>query len=140
MCSTWTVQAVMYARLRKIDNDFGRTARQRHLLELLLNKIMQDMSLDKMMSLIETCIPYVSTNVNLNTMLELGMTVLSSGIITRAQNGEELLQQHRVPMDGCYSYKDIDGASVIYLSTKNQTKNTQSIHEFIYGQYYPAGE
>ena len=134
------VQAVMYARLRKIDNDFGRTARQRHLLELLLNKIMQDMSLDKMMSLIETCIPYVSTNVNLNTMLELGMTVLSSGIITRAQNGEELLQQHRVPMDGCYSYKDINGASVIYLSTKNQTKNTQSIHEFIYGQYYPAGE
>ncbi len=132
------VQAVMYARLRKIDNDFGRTARQRHLLELLLEKVMQDMSLDKMMTLIETCIPYVTTNMNPSTMVELGMTVLSSDIISRAKAGEELLEQHRVPMDGCYSYKDINGASVIYLSTNNLKKNIQSIHEFIYGQYYPA--
>lgn len=132
------VQAVMYARLRKIDNDFGRTARQRHLLELLLEKVMQDMSLDKMMTLIETCVPYVSTNMNPSTMVELGMTVLSSDIISRAKSGEELLEQHRVPMDGCYSYKDINGASVIYLSTNNMKKNVQSIHEFIYGQYYPA--
>ena len=132
------VQAVMYARLRKIDNDFGRTARQRHLLELLLEKVMQDMSLDKMMTLIETCVPYVSTNMNPSTMVELGMTVLSSDIISRAKSGEELLEQHRVPMDGCYSYKDINGASVIYLSTNNLKKNVQSIHEFIYGQYYPA--
>ncbi len=132
------VQAVMYARLRKIDNDFGRTARQRHLLELLLEKVMQDMSLDKMMTLIETCVPYVSTNMNPSTMVELGMTVLSSDIISRAKSGEELLEQHRVPMDGCYSYKDINGASVIYLSTNNMKKNIQSIHEFIYGQYYPA--
>ena len=132
------VQAVMYARLRKIDNDFGRTARQRHLLELLLEKVMQDMSLDKMMTLIETCVPYVTTNMNPSTMVELGMTVLSSDIISRAKSGEELLEQHRVPMDGCYSYKDINGASVIYLSTNNMKKNVQSIHEFIYGQYYPA--
>ena len=132
------VQAVMYARLRKIDNDFGRTARQRHLLELLLEKVMQDMSLDKMMTLIETCVPYVSTNMNPSTMVELGMTVLSSDIISRAKSDEELLEQHRVPMDGCYSYKDINGASVIYLSTNNLKKNVQSIHEFIYGQYYPA--
>ncbi len=132
------VQAVMYARLRKIDNDFGRTARQRHLLELLLEKVMQDMSLDKMMTLIETCVPYVTTNMNPSTMVELGMTVLSSDIISRAKAGEELLEQHRVPMDGCYSYKDINGASVIYLSTNNMKKNVQSIHEFIYGQYYPA--
>ena len=132
------VQAVMYARLRKIDNDFGRTARQRHLLELLLEKVMQDMTLDKMMTLIETCVPYVSTNMNPSTMVELGMTVLNSGIISRAQAGETLLEQHRVPMDGCYSYKDINGASVIYLSTNNLKKNVQSIHEFIYGQYYAA--
>lgn len=132
------VQAVMYARLRKIDNDFARTARQRHLLELLLNKVMQDMTLDKMLSLIETCVPYVTTNIGLGTMAELGLGVLNSDLITRAQQGEPLIEQHRVPMDGCYSYKDIDGASVIYMGSKNFPKNVQSIHEFIYGEYYPA--
>ena len=55
------VQAVMYARTRSVDNDFGRTARQRHLLDLLLQKIMQDMTVDKLMSLMETSLPYVQT-------------------------------------------------------------------------------
>ena len=132
------MQAVMYARLRKIDNDFSRTARQRHLLELLLNKIMQDMTLDKMMTLIEVCTPYVATNVGPSTMMELGLTVLNSGIIAKAQSGETLIEQHRVPMDGCYSYRDVDGASVIYMGSTNFPKNVQSIHEFIYGSYYPA--
>ena len=132
------VQAVMYARLRSIDNDFARTARQRHLLELLLRKIMQDMTLDKLIGLIETCVPYVTTNVNLNTMLELGMTVLGSGMIQRAQQGETLIEQHRVPMDKTYSYKDINGASVVYMGSTNFPKNVQALHEFIYGAYYPA--
>ena len=132
------VQAVMYARLRSIDNDFARTARQRHLLELLLRQIMQDMTLDKLIGLIETCVPYVTTNVNLNTMLELGMTVLGSGIIQRAQQGESLIGQHRVPMDKTYSYKDVNGASVVYMGSTNFPKNVQALHEFIYGAYYPA--
>ena len=132
------VQAVMYARLRSIDNDFARTARQRHLLELLLGQIMQDMTLDKLIGLIETCVPYVTTNVNLNTMLELGMTVLGSGIIQRAQQGESLIGQHRVPMDKTYSYKDVNGASVVYMGSTNFPKNVQALHEFIYGAYYPA--
>ncbi len=58
------VQAVMYARLREIDNDFNRTARQRNLLDLLLKTIMQDMTVDKLISLMETSLPYVKTNVN----------------------------------------------------------------------------
>ena len=132
------VQAVMYARLRSIDNDFARTARQRHLLELLLRQIMQDMTLDKLIGLIETCVPYVTTNVNLNTMLELGMTVLGSGMIQRAQQGETLIEQHRVPMDKTYSYKTINGASVVYMGSTNFPKNVQALHEFIYGAYYPA--
>jgi len=132
------VQAVMYARLREIDNDFSRTARQRHLLELLLSKIMQDMTLDKLITLMETCMPYVMTNVNASTMASLGMTVLQSGIVSRAQNGEELIEQFRVPMDKAYSYKDINGASVIYMGTSNFPKNVQALHEFIYGAYYPA--
>lgn len=134
------VQAVMYARVRSIDNDFARTGRQRKLLELLLSKIMQDMSIDKLMSLIETSMPYVKTNVGLNTMLSLALDLLNGGIIQRAQNGETLIQQHRIPMDETWKYHTTEGgASVVaFRSTKRKTENVQALHEFIYGAYYPA--
>jgi len=134
------VQAVMYARVRSIDNDFARTGRQRKLLELLLSKIMQDMSIDKLMSLIETSMPYVKTNVGLDTMLSLALGLLNGGIIQRAQNGETLIQQHRIPMDETWKYHTTEGgASVVaFRNTKRKTENVQALHEFIYGAYYPA--
>ena len=48
------------------------------------------------------------------------------------------VEQHRVPMDKTYSYKDINGASVVYMGSTNFPKNVQALHEFIYGAYYPA--
>lgn len=135
------VQAVMYARTRSVDNDFGRTARQRKLLELLLQKIMKDnMSVDKLIELMQVCLPYVSTNLNASTMLELGMGVLSSDIITRAQNGEELLEQHRIPVDGTWKYDQTDSGSsvVVFRTVKRRQENIELLHEFIYGEYIPA--
>jgi len=136
------VQAVMYARVRSIDNDFARSARQRKLLELLLGKIMQDMTIDKLMSLIETSIPYVETNVGLNTMLELALGLLNGGIIQRAQQGESLIDQHRIPMDETWKYDETtDGASVVVFRTvKRREENIRALHEFIYGTYYPANK
>ena len=131
------IQAVMYARLRtgmKTGNgDFNRTARQRKLLELLLNKILQDMSLNRLNELITTTLPYVTTNVNGGTIFSLAMSVLSSDIISRARSGEELIEQHRVPMDKTYGYLDVDGASVLNLSSENWRVNVNAVHAFIYG-------
>lgn len=134
------VQAVMYARTRSVDNDFGRTARQRKLLELLLNKIMQDMSMDRLFSLIETCMPYVTTNIGAGTMLELGMNVLGSDIISRAKAGESLLEQHRIPMDETWKYDQTSGGAsvVVFRTVKRREENIQALHEFVYGQYYAA--
>ncbi len=131
------IQAVMYARLRtgmKTGNgDFNRTARQRKLLELLLNKIMQDMSLNRLNQLITTTLPYVTTNVNGGTIFNLAYAVLTSDIISRAHNGESLIEQHRIPMDKTYKYLDVDGASVINLSNDNWKTNINALHAFIYG-------
>lgn len=134
------VQAVMYARTRSVDNDFGRTARQRHLLDLLLQKIMQDMTVDKFMTLMETSLPYVQTNVNASTMLSLGLSVLNSDIISRAQAGESLLEQMRIPMDDTWKYDKTEGGSsvVVFRTVARREENVQALHEFIYGQYYPA--
>ena len=131
------VQAVMYARTRSVDNDFGRTARQRHLLDLLLRKIMQDMTVDKFMTLMETSLPYVQTNVNASTMLNLGLSVLNSDIISRAQAGESLLEQMRIPLDETWKYTTSGGSSVIaFRSTARKQENIEALHTFLYGQYY----
>lgn len=134
------IQAVMYARVRSIDNDFERTARQRHLLELLLQKVMQDMSVDKLLSLMDVCLPYVKTNMSAMDMFSLATSVLNSDIITRAQAGESLLTQMRVPMDETWKYYTTEGGSsvIAFRNTKRVNENVEGVHNFIYGDYYPA--
>ncbi len=133
------IQAVMYARLRKVDNDFGRTARQRKLMELLLEKVLDGgMSMTELNNLLNACMPYVQTNMKASTLFDLALGVLRSGISDRLTRGESLLEQHHVPMDGTYSYLDVDGASVINMGSKSFPKNVQALHEFIYGEYIPA--
>lgn len=135
------IQAVMYARTRSVDNDFGRTARQRKLLDLLLQKIMKDnMSIDKLIELMQVCLPYVTTNLNASTMLELGMGILGSDMISRAQAGESLLEQHRIPMDDTWKYDHTEGGAsiVVFRTVKRRQENIEALHNFIYGEYIPA--
>lgn len=157
------VQAVMYARLRKIDNDFERTGRQRHLLDLLLKEVMKQVSedpLNTVLNLFEIVMggndgqPYVSTNMNIDTMLDLAFSLLGNGLIDRAMNAgtDSLIEEHRVPCNytdakgkekRTYSYKTVNGDSVVSLGTKLTTANAnkpnnfdinrQELHTFIYG-------
>lgn len=135
------IQAVMYARLRSIDNDFARSARQRHLLELLLKKVTEGgMDFDKLFGLLETCLPYAKTNMSLADMGSLAMVVLQSGLLERIDSGEPLLEQNRIPMDNTWKYDTTSsGASVVaFRTTKRLTENVEALHIFIYGEYYPA--
>ena len=125
--------------MRKVDNDFGRTARQRKLMELLLEKVLDGgMSMTELNNLLNACMPYVQTNMKASTLFDLALGVLRSGISDRLTRGESLLEQHHVPMDGTYSYLDVDGASVINMGSKSFPKNVRALHEFIYGEYIPA--
>ena len=135
------IQAVMYARLRSIDNDFKRSERQRHLLEVLLAKVLDDgLDMDKLLKLMETCLPYAETNMSAWDMLELAMGVLQSDILSKLESGEPLLEQGRVPMDETWKYDTTDGgASVVtFRTTKRHKENIEGIHKFIYGEYIPA--
>ncbi len=130
------MQAVAFARIRGLDNDFVRTARQRKLLQALLNLVMQDMNLDKMMDLMTAVLPYVYTNLTASEIFELGSTVLASDLMDKAKAGETLFTEHRLPMDHTFGYKTINGASLVYMNGKNLKKNIDALHEFIYGQSY----
>ncbi len=137
------VQAVMYARLRHTASatgqggDFGRTERQRHLMELLLQSVMTDISVDKLLDLVGTSIDYASTNMNVETMFSLALQIIPS-IVKRLGAGNALVEQFRIPMDKSYSYETIDGSSVVFMSSNSVQKNKEALHEFIYGSYIPA--
>ncbi len=130
------MQAVTFARIRGIDNDFMRTARQRKLLEVLLNQVMHNMDMNRMMDLLNAVLPYVYTNISVGEMFELGTTVLKSDLAQKVAAGEPLIEQHRVPMDKTFGYKDINGASLVYMNDKNFKANVEALQEFIYGQSY----
>ena len=137
------IQAVMYARLRSNmrsapTGDLARTARQRYLLESLLKKVLHGITIERLSELIQVCYPYVKTNISAATMLNIALGVLQSGIITRSASGESLIGQHRIPLDNTYSYQDVDGASVISVTDASWSRNVQSVHFFIYGEYIPA--
>ena len=135
------IQAVMYARLRSIDNDFKRSERQRHLLELLLAKVLDGgLDMNKLLGLLEVCLPYAETNMSAMDMVSLAMGVLKSDILTRLENGEALLEQSRIPLDETWKYYTTSGgASVVtFRNTKRQQENIEAVHQFIYGEYIPA--
>ena len=133
------IQALMYARLRGIDNDFVRTQRQRHLLELLAAKVLQDLNLNKLMDLVSSALPYMITDMNGQTVMSLVMTVMRTDMVSRLEEGGEVFQQFRIPMDKTYSYAHTEsGSSVVTLSTKNWQTNIEALHYFISGNYYPS--
>ncbi len=137
------IQALMYARLRSGmktgNNDFNRTARQRHLLELLLKQTVPTLNMNRVSALLKLAAPYIRTNLSGTAMLQLVFGVMNQGnLMQKARDGGELIQQHRVPMDGGYSYETIGGASVTTMTPSNWKNAVQSIHYFIYGEYYPA--
>ena len=66
--------------------------------------------------------------------------VLQSGLLDRVKEGGSLLEQNRIPLDDTWKYDTTDaGASVVVFRTSKRLKeNIEALHEFIYGDYYPA--
>ena len=97
-------------------------------------------SKDKLLNLLEVCLPYAKTNINTWDLATLAMEVLDSDILTRLEKGESLLEQNRIPLDETWKYYTTDGgASVVaFRNDKRLKENVESIHQFIYGEYIPA--
>lgn len=138
------IQAVMYARLRSVDNDFKRTERQRHLLDLMLKKVLDDgISLSKIYKLVRACLPYAKTDMSIWDMGGLAWDVLTSGVLKKLGTGGSLLEEFRIPMgdgnEATWKYSTENGASVVvFRTTKRRQENIEALHNFIYGEYIPA--
>ena len=150
------LQALMYARLRQnktkkkynLGDDWQRTARTRNLLDKLLQKVLKGNA--DIIDLVSYSVEYINSNMNPATMFDLIRTVLGGNIISKLGSGDSIMEQFRIPMgnadDGTKTWSyvqekgDLYGKIWLSKTNGNLQKNIEGLHEFIYGQYYPAGE
>ena len=95
-------QALAYSRIRKIDDDFVRTSRQRTVLNKLIEKV-KTMSLTQILALAEEVIPLITTDM---TNAEITEYILKLVPLLPELKVESL----RIPLDGEYSGHNIGTA------------------------------
>ena len=136
------LQALMYGRLRSIDDDFHRTARTRNLLSSLLTPTVQKIKNKELeiLKLLPECGQYFITNMNAEAMLSIVNVVMHSDMIKKMDAMDSLVEQFRIPVDGTWYYGETSGGASVNSFKKGQKQtNIEMLHEFIYGAYYPAG-
>ncbi|MDR0896520.1 MAG: LCP family protein [Oscillospiraceae bacterium] len=121
------LQAVSYARVRKMDNDLQRGSRQRILLQALMDQVLPDLNASMARRLVTTMIPHIATNLPITEALGLPAAMLKSGSITIADMA--------IPVEGTHHNETIDEKDMISFNLK---QNVNALHTFIYGAYYPA--
>lgn len=113
-------QALAYARIRKLDDDFGRQARQRNLLMAMAREV-GNCSIPQMISLATTCFEYVSTNLSLLDIISLATKVLTTGISD--------IQMHAYPQEGEFRYDSTDGVSKLFIDPAH---GIEKMHGYMY--------
>ena len=107
------LQAVGYARIRKLDSDFMRTSRQRRVVQAALTALRGRLYDPGMyVRLANVLFGTVETNMNAVEIVSLGM--------------KALIEQKRLPVDGTFN----DNGSSIHIDA---AANAQALREFIYG-------
>lgn len=116
-------QALTHSRNRTIGNDFTRASRQRDVVEALMNKI-STMDLNTIISLLDSFLPEVRTNINPTKYIGLLTSILSN-------KGEYLnnVISVQVPSTEYASGKMIDGI-YYFVSDMNMAKN--DMYKYIY--------
>ncbi len=77
------VQAVAYARLRYMDNDFARTERQRNVIKACFQKA-KTADFSVLNNIMVTCFPQVATNINFNDIVGMAQNIAKYNIADTA--------------------------------------------------------
>lgn len=115
-------QALAFARNRYSDSDYGRTQRQREVIQGIFEKT-KGMDLLTAINLINTAYPYIQTSLSIDEMINYASTIIS------AQNMS--FADFRIPTNefGTGGYMN----SVWYLFPDTLIDNNRALHQFIYG-------
>ena len=98
-------QALTYARIRKLDSDFGRTNRQRTVLQAILNKV-RHLSVTELFNLVNTCLEFVTTDMTNSQILDIATVTLP--LLSDLE-----LESYRIPTDDAYYMTMIREMSVL---------------------------
>ena len=118
-------RALVYMRIRKIDSDFGRTARQRNVIETLAKKIVQEKSLSEIYDLTNFAFGLVKTNISITEL-----TSVIGNIATDAVSNGLNIDSYHVPFENAFAYKYYNGMAIISFDTYDAARRINSI---IYG-------
>lgn len=116
-------EALVYARTRKIDNDFSRTDRQRTVITAVIEKI-RSLSVAELYKLCEEILPLITTDMSDAEIL--GYLVSYAPML----DDLEIVSQ-RIPMDGTYSFAMIENKSVITMTSGQLSKNRKLLKDTI---------
>ncbi len=114
--------ALEYARIRKIDSDFGRTERQRNVILAAVQKV-KGSSIPQIIALANKVLPFVTTDMTNDQILNLALTAAKADLNN--------IEQHRIPVDGSYRNARIRGMSVL---VPDLIVNRQELNRIIFGQ------
>lgn len=118
-------RALIYMRIRKIDSDFGRTARQRNVIETLARKIVTEKSISEIYDLTNFAFGLVKTNISLTEL-----TSVIGNIATDAMSSGLNIDSHHVPFNGAYTYKYYNGMAIISFDINDAARR---VNKIIYG-------
>ncbi len=115
-------QALAYSRNRYSDSDYGRTARQREVVNGIFDKI-KGMDMLTAMNLVTKLAPHIQTSLDMNEITTYAKAVLADKDLT--------FDDFRVPTDEYSLGGTLDG--VWYLFPNTLVDNARVLHQFIYG-------
>ena len=115
-------QALLYARMRKLDNDFGRTGRQRNLIASVVASL-RSATPGQIIDLVNQVLPHITTDMSETQILSQATRAAQVYI------GGGQLESLRIPMDGAYQFANIRDMSVLL---PNLSKCQELLKEELY--------
>lgn len=127
------IQATAYARIRYTANfwgtrdDYGRTERQRYVMEQLFNSV-KNLPKTKYLSLIKTLLPFTETSLSVGDAFKIACNImLHSPTFEQSRiplDEYQMTSTHKIPAAGSYVYFDLDYAADV-------------LHGYIYDDIQP---
>lgn len=123
LCHLNGAQALTYTRIRKIDSDFQRTARQRTLLNAVFSK-MKGCTVTELMTVVGEILPLMTTDMTDEELMSFAFNLASS-------LSELKIENYGVPSSGNYQNATINGMAVL-------VPNLYEIKKLIFEEYLPV--
>ena len=115
-------QALCYARIRRVGDDFARTQRQRTIIQTVYKKAKEE-SWTKLLGIYESVADDLTTDMDPLQLVSIAFSGYDMGL--------DSLNSYRVPSDGSYRNETINRMMVLVPKDWNATRS--EIKEYLYG-------